>query len=136
MIKVMSTVALVGLMVLWGCGGSQEVGKAGEVVEISDVHEFRTTINDAGSQLLMFDFWASWCGPCAVLNPTIKNIAKQNPKHVRVFKVNTDRFPGLSGSMGVRGIPHVTFIKDGKEVHSLTGVNPASAYQRVIDRYK
>ncbi len=136
MIKVSSAVALVGLVVLWGCGNSPSVGKVGEVVEISDVHEFRATINDAGSQLLMFDFWASWCGPCAVLNPTIKNIAKQNPKSVRVFKVNTDRFPGLSGSMGVRGIPHVTFIKEGKEVERLQGVNPASAYQRVIDRYK
>lgn len=136
MIKTLCVVGLVLAAGLWGCGNSPSVGKAGEVVEISDVHEFRTTINDAGSQLLMFDFWAAWCGPCAVLSPTIKNIAKENPKAVRVFKVNTDRFPGLSGSMGVRGIPHVAFIKDGKEVGSLTGVNPASAYQRIIDRHK
>ena len=62
--------------------------------------------------IVMFDFWATWCGPCRMLAPTIDEIAESRDD-ITVGKVNTDEAPELCVRYGIEYIPTLLFFKDG-----------------------
>mgnify|MGYP005808113195 CR=1 FL=1 len=70
----------------------------------------------ASGGLVMVDFWASWCGPCRMLAPTIEKLAGQYEGKAIVGKVNTDDESALAASLGIMSIPTVIFFKDGVEI--------------------
>jgi thioredoxin 1 len=83
-------------------------------------------------KLSVVDFWATWCGPCVALGPTIESLATEYEGRVNVGKVNTDENPDLSIKYGITSIPCVLFIKDGKVVDKQVGVVPKSALESKI----
>lgn len=72
---------------------------------------------------VLVDFWASWCGPCMMLSPVIKEIAEENPE-IKVGKVNVDEQGELAQQFGIVNIPTVILFKDGREVQKSIGFVP------------
>lgn len=64
-------------------------------------------------QTVLVDFWASWCGPCMALAPTIDEIASEQTV-VKVGKVNVDDQPELARKFRVMSIPTLMVFKDGE----------------------
>lgn len=60
------------------------------------------------------DFWAEWCGPCRMIAPIIEELSKEYDGKVKVGKVDVDTNPGVSMEYGIRSIPTVLILKDGK----------------------
>ena len=77
--------------------------------------------------LVLVDFWAEWCGPCKMLEPTIEEIAEEMGNSLKIVKVNIDENPTPPTQYGVRGIPTLMIFKDGKLIDSKVGVAPKSA---------
>ena len=71
--------------------------------------------------------------PCRALAPTISSLADRYTGKVIVCKVNLDRAPVIAGLYGIRAIPIVLIIKDGKEVKRLVGLRPESEYKNQLD---
>ena len=71
---------------------------------------------------VLIDFWASWCGPCRMLSPTISEIAEEYKGKVKVGKVNVDEESELAAMFRVSSIPLLVVMKDGKVVNSSVGV--------------
>ena len=86
-------------------------------------------------ELMMVDFWASWCGPCRMLGPVIEQLDNQYPDVV-VGKVNVDDEQELAMRYGVMSIPTVIFFKDGKEIDRKVGVMPPEAFVQVLEANK
>ena len=84
--------------------------------------------------LAMVDFWASWCGPCKMLSPTVEALAEQYEGKALVCKVNVDEEPDLARRFGVMSIPTVVFLKNGREFDRKVGLMPAEAYTQVLDK--
>ena len=93
--------------------------------------EFDAAVNAA--PLAMVDFWASWCGPCKMLSPTIETLADQYEGKALVGKVNVDEEPELARRFGVMSIPTVVFLKNGREFDRKVGLMPAGAFTAVLD---
>ena len=93
--------------------------------------EFEAAVEAA--PLAMVDFWASWCGPCKMLSPTVEALAEQYEGKVLVAKVNVDEEPELARAFGVMSIPTVVFLKNGREFDRKVGLMPASAFTAVLD---
>lgn len=74
---------------------------------------------------VLLDFWASWCGPCQMLAPTIEEIADERTD-IKVGKVNVDEQAELASQFRVMSIPALVVIKDGKIVNQAMGVRPKS----------
>ena len=80
---------------------------------------------------VLLDFWASWCGPCRMIAPTVEEIAKENPD-IAVGKVNVDDEEALAVQFGIVSIPTIVAIKDGKITGQLVGVRPKEDILKLV----
>ena len=76
---------------------------------------------------VLVDFWASWCGPCRMLAPTIAEIAALRPD-VKVGKINVDEERALALRYGIQSIPTVMIFKGGRLTDELVGLRPKEDY--------
>jgi thioredoxin 1 len=83
--------------------------------------------------VMMVDFWAEWCGPCRAVAPVLEDLARSSNGAVTLAKVNVDENPGLAARYGIRSIPTVLFVKDGKVRDQLIGAVPKSQIQKKLD---
>lgn len=82
--------------------------------------EFKEAVLEQ-SNLSVVDFWATWCGPCQMLSPVVDEVSKEFDD-VNFFKVNVDEEPELTMQFGVKSIPTLAFIKDGKTLDISIGL--------------
>lgn len=64
-------------------------------------------------EIVLVDFYATWCGPCRLLEPVIETFAKEH-EDVHVVKVDVDKFPNISREYTIMSIPTLLVFKDGK----------------------
>ncbi|MGH7300435.1 MAG: thioredoxin [Candidatus Rokuibacteriota bacterium] len=83
----------------------------------------------AADGVLMVDFWAEWCGPCRAIGPVLEDLARSSGGTVTLAKVNVDENPGLAARYGIRSIPTVLFVKDGKVRDQVVGAVPKGQIQ-------
>ena len=81
---------------------------------------FETEVLNSQKPVLV-DFWASWCGPCMMLAPTIAEIAEEYSDKVKVCKINVDDAQRLALSFGMESIPTLMVFKNGKVVNTSVG---------------
>ena len=81
---------------------------------------------------VLLDFWATWCGPCRMVAPTVEEVAAAAPDK-KVGKVNVDEQPELASAFNVMSIPTLVVIKDGKVVNSAVGVRSKDALLKMLD---
>ncbi len=71
---------------------------------------------------VVIDFWASWCGPCRALAPTVDDIAEEFEGRAVIAKCNVDDCDSISMTYGIRNIPTLLFFKGGQVVDRTVGV--------------
>jgi thioredoxin len=81
------------------------------------------------------DFWASWCAPCRAMEPTFEKLAENYSSRFNFAKVNVDDVPELAGKFGIRSIPTLLLVKDGKVVEQLIGARPYGELAKVLDAH-
>lgn len=72
--------------------------------------------------IVLVDFWATWCGPCRMLSPVVEEIAKEYDGKVAVVKCNVDDCQEISMQYGIRSIPTLIYFKKGEIVDRTVGV--------------
>lgn len=87
------------------------------------------------SGLVVIDLWATWCGPCRMLAPTLDELEKEYPD-VKFCKINVDEEPALAAAFRVESIPMVAFVKDNTFLDMSIGYVPKQKLADMIDQYK
>ncbi|MDG6773200.1 thioredoxin [Thiomicrorhabdus sp. ZW0627] len=93
--------------------------------------EFEETINN--NEIVIFDFWAEWCGPCKQFGPIFEEISEKHPEIV-FAKVNVEEEQELAGMFQVRSIPTLVFMREKIVVFSNPGAIPGSALEEGIQQ--
>lgn len=82
---------------------------------------------------VLVDFWADWCGPCKMMDPVLKKIAKHYAERLKVIKVNVDQNPTAANFYGIQSIPTLMMFWQGKAIMDLKGAMPYEQLQHQID---
>ena len=100
-------------------------------LEINDSN-FKEIVLDSDKPVLV-DFWATWCGPCRKIGPTIQELADEYEGQVIVGKVNIEEeADDLVSEFGIRNIPTILFIKGGEVVDKVVGAAPKSTIEEKL----
>lgn len=87
----------------------------------------------ASDKPVMIDFWATWCGPCRMLAPTVEEIAKEYEGKAVIGKCNVDEASETPMKYGIRNIPTLLFFKGGQLVDRLVGAVPKNEITAKLD---
>jgi thioredoxin 1 len=92
---------------------------AGKAVEITDSN-FEQTVLQSDRPALV-DFWAAWCQPCKAIAPIVEQLAEEYGDRVVVGKLDVDANRDTAVKYGIRAIPTLLIVKDGKEADRIVG---------------
>ncbi|MGP1498918.1 MAG: thioredoxin [Porphyromonas sp.] len=85
------------------------------------------------NEVVVVDFWATWCGPCQMVGPIIEELAADYAGRAAIGKCDVDANSELPAQFGVRNIPTILFFKKGELVNKLVGAQPKAKFVEVLD---
>ena len=104
-----------------------------KTLKISDA-DFQTAVLESHQPVLV-DFWATWCGPCRALAPTIDELAQKFDGRAKVAKLDVDENPQTAQAYGISSIPTALLFRAGEVVETFVGVQPQERYERALAQH-
>ena len=81
---------------------------------------------------VLVDFWATWCGPCKMLAPTVAKIAEEQEGKIKVAKVDVDDNQALAVKYGISSIPTLMVFVDGQVKNMAVGVRSKGQIEQMF----
>lgn len=103
---------------------------------LDNVFDYTTGSTDwkyKGEKPAVIDFYATWCGPCRIVAPLLKSLAKEYKDQIIVYKVDTDKQKELSAAMGIQSLPTVIFIPQTGQPQIIVGAANKATFRRAIE---
>ncbi|MCC9710936.1 thioredoxin [Streptomyces sp. MNU76] len=88
-----------------------------------------------GSDILLIDFWAAWCGPCRMFGPVYEKASERHPDIV-FGKVDTEAQPELAGAFQISSIPTLMAVRERTVLYSQPGALPPQALEELIGKIR
>lgn len=95
------------------------------------------TFNDIinGDKPVLVDFFATWCGPCKVLSPTVEAVGKELIGQIRVLKIDVDKNEALSAQYRIQAVPTLIVFKKGEILWRTSGVMDKNALIQQLKKF-
>lgn len=97
------------------------------------VADFNAVV-EKGPIPVLIDFWAPWCAPCRIVAPAVERLSEELAGKMKVAKLNTDLAPALQERFGIRGIPTLVLMDEGKERDRVTGAMNLNALRQWVEQ--
>jgi thioredoxin 1 len=100
---------------------------------MSNTETFGTIIK--GDKPVLVDFFATWCGPCKMMQPILEQVSQQLGDQVRIVKIDVDRNQQLAAQLQVSSVPTLAIFKNGEIVWRQPGVQPANVLSEKLKSF-
>jgi thioredoxin 1 len=81
---------------------------------------------------VLYDFFATWCGPCRMQTPILEELGKKMGDSVEIKKVDVDQHMDLAEKFQIRVVPTLIIEKDGKVVQMMEGVTDLATLEKLL----
>ncbi|CAC9583712.1 Thioredoxin [Bathymodiolus heckerae thiotrophic gill symbiont] len=115
------------------CGKCKNPLYKGEPISMTGIQLTRAI--EKTDELLVVDFWATWCGPCKQFAPTFKQAASQLEPKARFIKIETEVEQAISAKYSIRSIPTLVMFKNGKEINRVSGALSAPDFTNWVNQH-
>jgi len=115
------------------CGKCKKPLYKGEPISMAGTQLTRAI--EKTDELLVVDFWATWCGPCQQFAPTFKQVAAQLEPKARFIKIETEKEQAISAKYNIRSIPTLAMFKNGQEIDRVSGALSAPDFTNWVNQY-
>ena len=142
--KILASLIVLFALVSTSCAQSQKEEKKEEasVVQMNKqmfldkVFDYTTGATEwkyQGDKPCVIDFYATWCGPCRMVAPILKDLAKEYGDSIVIYKVDTDKEKELAMAMGIQSLPTIVFIPQTSQPQVIVGAADKATFKRAID---
>lgn len=108
---------------------------AGDLVKDVSLATFMTDVLEASrTQLIIVDFWATWCGPCKQLTPILEKLVRGLQGAAVLAKIDIDKNPEIAQQMGIQSVPAVFAFFRGQPVDGFMGAQPEAQLKQWLER--
>lgn len=99
------------------------------------IHGNENNFNDiVQGELVLVDFFATWCGPCRMLGSVLEELAEER-SNITVAKIDVDESASLAKNYGIMSVPTLLLFKDGKLIDQRSGFMPKEELTRWIESH-
>ena len=114
--------------------GGDNTAQSGDLIKDVTIETFQKDVIEASMTTpVVVDFWATWCGPCKQIAPSLDEISEELDGKMSLAKVNIDENPETPSKYGVRGIPTLMLFKDGEVTSTKVGALPKSKLKEWVE---
>lgn len=86
----------------------------------------------SSNKVVVADFWATWCGPCKAMGPSIDDLSAEYEGRALIGKVDVEENNDLAEKYAIRSVPTIIFFKDGEMVDKQVGAVPKAVLESKI----
>ena len=90
------------------------------ILHINSIDQFTALLNN--EQVVIVDFFATWCGPCRMIAPYFEECATKHP-NIKFVKIDVDQADQICAKYKIRSMPTFILIKNGNEVQRFSGAS-------------
>ena len=105
-----------------------------EIIKVHSYEEFEKLVADYPENVLIFDFWAIWCGPCMTFAPVFEKLQQEYSDNFIFAKVNVDEIGSIAQRFGITGIPTTLFIKGGTVIQKVVGAMNYNSMKQILEK--
>lgn len=102
-------------------------------INVKDIIQFNSLIS--GDKVCLVDLYATWCGPCRMLAPTIESVANKADDRYIVAKVDVDEVEDIAIKYGVNTIPTLLYFKNSVLLEKTVGLRSEEQILNTIEKY-
>lgn len=81
---------------------------------------------------VLVDFFATWCGPCKMLSPVLKDVKEQLGEQISIIKIDVDKNQQVASQYQVRGVPTMILFQNGKQLWRQSGVLDKNEIVKIV----
>lgn len=118
-----------------GASGADALAAQPYIVEVTEQNAQQILLDESARRLVVVDFWADWCAPCKALMPILEKLANEYQGQFLLAKVNADTQQMIAGQFGIRSLPTVILMKDGRPIDAFQGAQPEAKVRELLAKH-
>ncbi|MGE5627394.1 MAG: thioredoxin [Solirubrobacterales bacterium] len=102
------------------------------MAKVISSNEFNSEVLNS-KDVVMVDFFATWCGPCKMLAPVLEELSNEMSGKAKVYKLDVDQSRDIAEKYEIRGVPTVMIFKNGEAVDTMVGFQPKEMLKNKLE---